>query len=253
MWLEYLKFFLIGIFGGVVSGLLGIGGGIIMVPILIYFTQIEVKAATAISAVQILFSSTAGSIFNSLNKTIRVKYALYLGLSSMAFSFLGSFLTRYIHETIIMSIYVFTAIAVLVLFLLRRNNQDEKITNEKNKFYIIIPFGAVAGFIGGLLGFGGGFLFVPILTFFFNFPLKIAVGTSLAAVVFNSIPGVIGKLISVKFNVLYGVIIGIGAVGGSRLGTYLNKKLKPVVIKILFSLVLAIAIIRVIIDLLNIF
>ncbi len=247
--LEYLKFFLVGIFGGTISGLIGIGGGVIMVPILMYIIGVETKAATAMSMIQVLFSSTSGTIFHYFHKTIRINYALYFGLSSIPFSFLGSYLTKYFPDTTIKIVYIIITIATLVLFLITNNEGKKEHLFSKNKLFIIIPVGAVVGFIAGLLGVGAGFLYVPILVFFFCFPIKIAVGTSLMAVFFNAVPGVIGKLISVKFNIYLALAIGIGAVGGSRLGTYLNKKLNHKVIRIIFIIILAIAIIRVAIDL----
>ncbi len=62
--------------------LLGIGGGLIILPILIYFTDVGLKAATAISAVQVFFASSFGTIFNRLQKTINFRYATNFGISS---------------------------------------------------------------------------------------------------------------------------------------------------------------------------
>lgn len=247
---DYFKFLLVGILGGTISGLIGIGGGVIMVPILLYIMNVETKAATALSMIQVSFASISGTIFHYFHKTIKINYAIYFGLSSMPFSFLGSYLTKYIDDIVIKIVYIVAAIAILVLFLIRYGDGQEECIFYKKRLFIIIPIGAVAGFIGGLLGLGGGFLFVPILVCFFDFPLKIAVGTSLFAVFFNSIPGVIGKLISVKFNIYLALVLGIGAVGGSRLGTYLNRKLNHKIIRILFIIILVIVIIRVLIDLL---
>ena len=63
MFLEYLKFFGIGIFTGTITTLLGIGGGVIILPILLYIINVEVKVATAISAVQVFFASSFGTLF----------------------------------------------------------------------------------------------------------------------------------------------------------------------------------------------
>jgi len=84
--------------------------------------------------------------------------------------------------------------------------------------------------------------------YFFDFSVHAAVGTSLAIVLFNSVPGVIGKILSVKFDVVIGIIVAIGAIGGSKVGTYLNKKIKPIIIKIIFILLLLAIIVRVLID-----
>jgi len=213
--MEYLKFLLIGVVGGTASGFFGIGGGIVMIPLLVYFVGIELKAATAMSMVQIVFSSISGTLFNYFQKTINFKYSAYFGLSAAAFSFLGSYLTKYIPILAIKIIYLFAVAASLILFFLRRKIEDKNLAGSEVRFYKIIPVGAIAGFTAGILGVGGGFLFVPALLFFCSLPIKIAVGTSLGAIIFVSIPGVIGKVISVDFDVVLAIAIGIGAVGGS--------------------------------------
>jgi len=149
--MEYLKFLLIGIIGGVVSGLLGVGGGIVMVPLLLYFTDINIKAATAISMVQVFFASSFGTLFNRLQGNIRLKYALYFGLSSMTFSFLGSFFTKYISDIVIKIIYLFAVLVAISLFFLRNSRREKEAAFNKSKLFKVIPIGALAGFIGGVL------------------------------------------------------------------------------------------------------
>lgn len=249
--MEYLKFLLIGIVGGTASGFFGIGGGIIMIPLLVYLVGVELKAATAMSMVQIVFSSISGTLFNYFQKTINFKYSAYFGVSAAAFSFLGSYLTKYVPNLAIKIIYLFAVTAALILFFLRRKIENKNLAGSEVRFYKIMPVGAVAGFTAGLLGVGGGFIFVPALLFFCSLPIKIAVGTSLGAIIFVSIPGVIGKVISVDFDVVLAIAIGIGAVGGSKLGTYLNRKVNSKIIRIFFALLLLAMITRVAIDLLN--
>ena len=247
----YLKFVLMGVIGGMVSGFLGIGGGIVMIPLLLYFTDVGLKAATAISMVQVVFSSISGTIFNYFQKTINFKYSAYFGLPAAVFSFLGSYLTKYIPDLAIKIIYLFAVAVSFVLFFLRSKIEKKRLTSSEIRFYEIIPVGIIAGFTAGLLGVGGGFLFVPALLFFCSLPIKVAVGTSLGAIIFTSIPGMIGKVISVDFDAMFAIVVGISAIGGSRLGTYLNRKVNPKVIRIIFALLLAVIIIRVAIDLLN--
>lgn len=259
--MKYLIFISIGLIGGTLSGLLGIGGGVVMIPMLIYFTNTDIKAATAISMVQIFFTSSFGSLFNYLEKNIKIRYAFYFGISSMVFSFAGSFLTRYIPETVIKTTYLFAVTASLAMFIARsfitkENNKIAYINKsdtdtEKKKILKLLPLGAVAGFIGGILGVGGGFLYVPVLIFFLGLSLKSAIATSLAIVFFSSIPGVIGKIISVDFNWITALIISAGAIGGSRLGVYIKSKAKPSAIRIVFIIVLIVIIVRVVIDLIS--
>lgn len=250
--MEYIKLILIGLAGGTVSGVLGLGGGVIMVPLLIYLVSLDVKTATAISMVQIFFASASGTLFNLLEKNIKVRIAVYFGLFSMAFSFLGSFLTKYIPDMTIKILYLIAVLASLSMFIIRsfvKRHIKQIEEDDRKKILKVIPLGAVAGFMGGLLGVGGGFLYVPVLVFFLGLPIKLAVGTSLMIILFNAVLGVIGKTLSVDFNWITALIISVGAVGGARLGTFIKQKIKPIYIQITFMLVLLAIIVRVILDL----
>ena len=257
MFLEYLKFFSIGILDGVIAGLLGIGGGVMIIPILLYIASVDTKTATAMSAVQVFFASSLGTLFNWFQKTINFRYALIFGLPSGITYFLGSYFTNLIPDISIKIIYLCSVIVALLLFFIKRKNSkreeelaliSKKIPSKKD-YFIIIPISLVAGFSFGILGVGGGFLYVPLLILLFDFPLKVAIGTSLMIVLCNAIPGIIGKLLVVRLDIYIAIALAVGAILGSRLGTYLNKKLKDIVIKIVFIVILLVIIVRVVMDL----
>ncbi len=250
---EYLKFFGIGLFTGSITTLLGIGGGLIILPILLYLTNVELRTATAISAVQVFFASSFGTFFNRLQKTINFRYAAVFGISSGIPYFFGSYFTRFIPGNTIKIIYLCSVILALVLFFIKRNskgsNQDLELAAkripEKLDYFKIIPIALVAGFAFGVLGVGGGFLYVPLLILLFDIPLKVAIGTSLMIVLCNAIPGITGKLLSIKFDIFIGLAVAAGAIVGSRIGTYIGKKISAKIIKIIFIALLAIIIARV--------
>jgi uncharacterized membrane protein YfcA len=247
--MEYITFLLIGVVGGTVAGLMGIGGGTVIIPLLLYLSGVEVKAATAISMVHIVFASISGTIFNYYQKTIVFKYSLYFGLSSMAFSFLGAYFTKFIPDLTIKIMYLAALTISFIMLLLRSRISGHKVEPSKKDILKIIPIGAAAGFMAGILGIGGGFLFVPALLFFMGLPMHLATGTSLGAIIFTSIPGLVGKVISVDFNILFGVVVGIGGIGGTRLGTYLKRKVSQKATRIIFILFFIAVFTRVIIDL----
>ena len=246
--MEYIVFLIIGIIGGFIAGLMGVGGGTVVVPLLVYLSGIDIKAATAISMVNITFVSISGTIFNYFQKTIIWKYSVYFGVSSMVFSFLGGYLTYYIPTLIIKIMYLAILTVSFILLFFRSRISKYKTETSKEDLYKIIPIGAVAGFMGGLLGVGGGFLFVPSLLFFMGLPINIATGTSLGAIIFTSISGLAGKMLTVDFNILFGIIVGIGGIGGTKLGTYLKRKIKPAITKTIFIIFFITVFFRVIID-----
>jgi uncharacterized membrane protein YfcA len=169
----------------------------------------------------------------------------------MAFSFLGGYFTKFIPDLTIKIMYLAALTISFVMLLLRSRISEYKAGPTKKDIYKIIPIGAIAGFMAGILGIGGGFLFVPALLFFMGLPMNIATGTSLGAIIFTSIPGLIGKVISVDFNILFGVIVGIGGICGARLGTYLKTKISPKVTRIIFIIFFIVVFMRVIIDIIT--
>jgi uncharacterized membrane protein YfcA len=259
--MEYLEFFGIGVLGGLIAGFLGIGGGILVLPILLYVANVEVKVATAVSALQTFFASSFSTLFNYLQKTINIRFGFVFGLTSAAGYFLGSYFTKYIPATAIKIVYICAAILSIGLFYLRRESGSciEKsgiavnLIPDKRSCLKIIPVSLVSGFVFGLLGIGGGALYVPLLVFMFGFPLKIAIGTSLMIIFLSSIFGVIGKLMVIRFDFFLGLAVALGSIVGSRIGTYLNIKVRPKIIKITFIILLVITIIRVALDLFSSF
>jgi uncharacterized membrane protein YfcA len=257
MWLDYLKFFSIGILDGIIAGLLGIGGGVVIIPILLYIAGVDAKSATAMSAIQVFFASSFGTVFNWLQKTINFRYALIFGLSSAVSYFLGSFFTHKIPDTVIKIIYLASVVLAMLIFFIRKNNnrsaeeyaQISKKIPERKDYFKIVPFALFAGFFFGVLGIGGGILYVPLLMLLFEFPIKIAIGTSLMVVLCNTVPGIVGKLLTIKIDIFITVTLSVGAIAGSKIGTYLNKRLKDIAIKIIFIILLVIIIARVSVDL----
>ena len=253
MLIEYFKFFGIGLFTGSITTMLGIGGGLIILPVLIYLTNVELRTATAISAVQVFFASSFGTLFNRAQKTINFRYALIFGISSGITYFFGSYFTRFIPGNIIKIIYMCSVILALVLFFIKRNNNENnnnlelaaKRIPKKVDYFKIIPIALFAGLSFGILGVGGGFLYVPLLMLLFDLPLKVAIGTSLMIVLCNAIPGITGKLLSIRFDIFIGLAVAVGAIAGSRIGTYLSKRVSEKIIKIIFALLLAVIIGRV--------
>lgn len=250
MLIEYLKFFGIGILDGVIAGLLGIGGGVLILPILTYIMQVEWKAATAISTIQITFASLFGTIFKWMQKSINFRYAIIFGVSTGITRFFGSYFTDQIPGITIKIIYLAAVLLALALFFVKKNDPGVEISEEeavrkiptKKDYFIIIPLGLIAGFGLGILGIGGGFLYVPLLVLLFGLPLKVAIGTSLMVVLFNAAPGLVGKLLSIRFDLWIGVSVAVGAIAGSRIGTYLSKKLSSKVIRIIFIILLLVII-----------
>ena len=224
--------FVLGLCGGFLSGMVGIGGGIIMFPLLLYvpsalgFAAIPVKAAAAITSVQSLFGAVSGAINHHRHKRVHPKLALVFGGSMVVTSFLGSMLSGAISEHWILVIFAAMATTAAILMLMQRPEVEER--SDESHFDFSRPralaLGAAIGLCSGIVGQGGGFLFVPVLMYFLNAPLRIAIGTALAVGVAASAAVVLGRMGTAQIPYLLAGVTVAGAIIGAQVGAELSQR-----------------------------
>lgn len=112
----------------------------------------------------------------------------------------------------------------------------------------LVAIGTAAGLFSGLFGVGGGAVIVPLLVFWLAYGEREAAGTSLAAIVFIAGFAAILQAIYGNVRVLDAVLLGIPAVGGVLLGTWLQQRLHTRLISLLFSAVLVVSAVELILQ-----
>lgn len=212
-----MEFLIVGVIAGFFSGFLGVGGGTILVPILLYM-GLSMKMAVGISVTQMVLSSVYGSILNYLKGSLKINNGIFIGFGG----FIGALFSGYIvkistHEIlggIFLSLVMF---AIIRFFITPHETQKEEI----NSVPIFILIGLFVGAIAISVGVGGALLITPILVGFLNFPLKKAVSLSLFFVVFSSVSGFISQSYYGNINYQLGFTVGIA----SLLGVYFGVKI----------------------------
>ena len=242
---------------GFLTGLLGIGGGFLMTPILI-FLGIPPVYAVANGANNILAASVSGSLAHYFKNQIDVKMGILILIGGLLGSILGIEIFKYfkkegsINSLISISYFILlSTIGILMFyeslsemrrirnnkFIRRRLHQHYWIHNlpfkvriHSSKLYISaigpIFFGILIGVVSSLLGVGGGFILVPILIYILGMPAKLVPGTSLFAMIFVMIIVTLLHAISNKTIDLYLVLIlAFGSVVGAQVGSFISSKL----------------------------
>lgn len=186
---------------GFASGLLGVGGGFIMVPVQFFLLTsigvdptIAIRVAFGTSLAVILPTAISGTIGHKRRNSVIVRPTLFMGISGLIASFAGGTLATHVpgdYLKVTFGVLVFLA----ALWMLIANYPD-KDTKPKEGFIPYILIGLFAGGLSGLLGIGGGIVLVPILIFLMKFNLRTAIGTSTAVLVFTAIGGVTSYIIN---------------------------------------------------------
>jgi uncharacterized protein len=240
--LDFLGFFGAFIIG-IVLGLVGGGGSILTVPLLVYLLGYNPVVATAYSLFVVGSSSFVGVIQKHKEKLVDFKTGLAFCFPSFLAVFISRrFLVPNIPNEIFsiqgytltkeMLIMVFFAVVMFVasISMIKTKKESNK-PFTKQPYYKTFIQGLIIGFITGLIGAGGGFLYVPALVLWAGLSMKNAVGTSLIIVAINSIIGFMGDLHSLEidwvFLLTFSFLTIVGILVGGYLSKYIsNKKLK---------------------------
>jgi len=253
---------------GIVAAMLGIGGGVFMVPALVLLPWYALDPAVASG------TSLAAIIFTSLSSTLRyrkqrrIDYLLGLSLASTTIpgAFLGSYSKSLIETRLLGLIFAFFMIFVAARMLIGKRRGEERDTVRKVKrgrtrkiidtygnvsIYSIdirlIPFlGLAAGFSSGLLGIGGGAVLVPAMNLGIGVPIHIAVATSMFIMIFTSVAGTLTNIWLNQIRFDYAVLLAAGIIFGAQLGAYYAAKISARNLQRMFAVILIIASIRMI-------
>ena len=184
---------------GAVLGLLGGGGSVLTLPIMLLVVGLVQVTAAAMSVTVLAVTAPISAIAHARRGNVRLALGLLLGAGGATGAFLGGRLARALPPTVLLAGFVLV-MAVTARAMLRRRvastsaprAQDTPLRRALRTALLALS-GLGVGVLSGLLGVGGGFLIVPILTLLADVPISIAVGTSAVVISVNSMAGVIGQ------------------------------------------------------------
>lgn len=235
-----IGYLLLGIAAGILSGLFGIGGGIVMVPSLIVLFGMDILDANATSlAAMLLPVGILGVIAYYKAGLINIRESLWIALGLFLGSFVGGEFAVNISENLLAKLYaailLYIAVSYFDIFSYFRNKKTPDPVQQPvihKAFWTYILVGIGAGIFAGLFGKGGGIVIVPILIGIFHYDAKAAAATSLAALQLPvGLPSVIIYANAGHLNILYAALIALGILGGAFFGSKIAVKLPSAIFK----------------------
>ena len=240
--------FIASMSAGFLLGLMGSGGSIITVPILVYLFKLDIVTATSYSLFIVGVSASTASIAYYKRKLVDVKVFLLFGVPSVVSVFLTrSFLVPILPDEFHLStslvvgkqaaiMGIFSLLMLLAAFsLIRKRGKIDEVCEDCQKNYVLPVQGLFVGALTALVGAGGGFIIVPILSLFGGLSMKKAVGTSLTIVSLQSLIGFSTGITSIEIDWLFLLTILVLTISGIGVGTYLSKKIDGKKLKPIFG------------------
>ncbi len=274
--MEYSLRFVLALLGsaglaGFFGALLGVGGGVFIVPVMVLMFHLPMKVAVAASIVSVIATSNAGGSSYVEQRITNLKLGMFLEIATTIGALTGSVLAIYLQQWLMLIIFAAMLAYMSYAAFTTRNLDDQKIASgefarakqdrlsryldlrgsyhdlaaNRDVEYVVngSAFGAaisyLAGLASGLLGVGGGVLKVSAMNRYMNVPMKVAVGTSKLMI------GVTAAVSSILFF-LAGLIhfsvvapVALGTTIGATIGTMVMNRLHSSVLKWIFTALMA--------------
>lgn len=270
--MDWVILVVIGLTAGTVGSLIGLGGGVIVVPALLFFGTslmliegITPQTAVGISLVVMIFTGLSSTLAYLKTKQVDVKSGLLFFIGSGPGSIAGAWVNQ---QLTLDSFHLsFGLFMIFLSFILLIRNKIKPIKQFQNASYqrhftdpqgvkyqygfppiigVLAAFGV--GFASGLFGIGGGSVMVPIMIIAFLFPPHVAIGTSMFMVFLSAITGSVSHILLGNVNWLYVLALAPGAWFGAKIGAWLNYRLQSDKLVLVLRLFLVLIGIRSIIE-----
>jgi uncharacterized protein len=224
---------LVGFVVGVLIGMSGVGGGVLLLPILIFGLKVPPIMAVGSDALFNFFTKIPASLLHLKRGTVRRKVVIALAVGSIPGSICGVKLLMYIRHVYGDGVnsFIKTAVGVLLIIiptlLLFQRKIEERVANRPpttKSFMGMAVIGLVAGFLVGMTSVGSGSIIMMLLLLFYSYPPKVNVGTDIVHAVI--LTGVTGLLHFRLGNVDPGLVVSllIGSIPGGLLGSHLATR-----------------------------
>lgn len=256
---------IVGIAIGIVSGLLGVGGGSVMVPVFRLVFGLSAVASTATSLFTIIPTSVSGAVSHLRGKTCIPKLGIALGVGGALTSPIGVRLAQISPDWAVMLgaalVIAYSASTMLhkALSMPRADKSAsatganagkpdsssptsaEDVPIGKKRIVMSVAIGALAGIASGYVGLGGGFLMIPLMISLMNLPMKLTSGTSLIAIIILAFPATVMQCAIGNVNYVVGIATAIGSIPGAFLGAKLTRRAPERALRFTFAGFLGIA------------
>jgi uncharacterized membrane protein YfcA len=244
---QIITYIVIGLVTGLVSGLFGVGGGTVIVPMLVLLLAFDQRLASGTSLAAVVPTALVGIITYATHGQVAWIPAIIVSVGAVIGAQIGAWLLHRLSLGFLRWLFIVFLIAVMI-------NLFFDIPSRTNVFDLtwvggigLALAGLVAGILSGLLGVGGGIIIVPVLIMFFNMSDLVAKGTSLVMILPTSVSGTIANMRRKNTDLVVAAFIGVAACVTTPFGAWIARSVTPLVGNILFAIFLAIIVTQLIV------
>lgn len=230
----------VGLLSGFLSGLFGVGGGTVIVPLLVMLAAFGQKLASGTSSAAIMPTAAVGVIAYAVNGDVDWIAALLLAAGAVVGAQIGTRLLHRLSEPVLRWFFVGFLVVVMISLFIIVPSRDAELALTFWSGAALVLTGLATGVLSGLIGVGGGIVVVPVLILLFGASDLVAKGTSLLMMIPTTMSGTIGNIRHRNVDLVAGLFIGITACFMAPLGTLVANVIDPQLANILFVVFLGV-------------
>lgn len=230
------------------SGLLGIGGGVVLTPLLLYLppalgiAALPVKIITGLTIVQAISGSVLGATRHRSYGNVSARLVLLMGPTGAAASLVGALISRDVNDRVLIGIFAVIALITAAMLLLPVESQQGGTGDLELNVSLAVGISLVLGFFGGMVGIGAIATIIGALVYLLRVPPRIAIGTSLGIGMFAAVAALVGKAATAQIDPPLATLVAIVALLASPLGAWVSVRTHPqVLLKVLAAVVIVAA------------
>ncbi len=229
----------VGVLAGLLSGLFGVGGGIVIVPGLMALAGMERRLAHGTSLAATLPIAFASAVTFAASDKVDWPVVAALATGAIVGAVVGTHLLQVIDKRVLVIIFVVTILATAVRLVLA----DE--TSGRGDFTVVmalvlVGIGLLTGILAGLLGIGGGVVMVPAMIVLFSIDPVVAKGTSVAVIVPTSIAGTIRNRKKANADLSIAIAVGAAGIVSAVIGSLISTSISDAVANTMFAALLVV-------------
>ncbi len=249
----------IGLAGGALSGLLGIGGGIVTAPLLLYlplfFGQepLSMHAVSGLTITQSLLAGLTGALAHRRLGTVDRKLAAVMSAVIFLSALAGGAMSKHLSHEFLLGVFALLAFTAALFIFLPGSGERHSSGYRPGSFPLsgATSVSLAVGLLGGLVGQGGSFILIPMTVYLLRVPLRVAMGSNLVIVFFSSLAGFLGKAATGQVEYALAAALLAGVIPGTRLGSELNRRVSTRSLRYALGVLILIASIQIVADLAN--
>lgn len=215
----------------VVSGLLGLGGAVLLIPAYLYlpplfgFSHLDVKSISGITCVQVFATALFGVALHRRHGAVNKRLVLIMGIPITIASFLGAMASGKVPGNGILAVFAVMAIFGAILMVVKKEIDEEALVDFSYSTTGAIGVACGVGLFGGMVGAPGAFLLSPLMISVLRIPTRITIGSTLGIVLLSAFAASVGKIASGLVPLYPTLAAIVGSLPGVVLGSMFSHRL----------------------------